>query len=105
MGCMGAEDPSTTRNRSSPARCAVMSSQMRLAIAIPQAFADGAFEPAGLRAYLARAEALGFDSAWTSEAIFGRMPFLDAVDILSYAAAITERMRLGCAVMLPTLRS
>jgi probable F420-dependent oxidoreductase len=82
-----------------------MSSQIRLAVAIPQVFADGAFEPAAFRAYLARAEALGFDSAWTSEAVFGSMPFLDAVDLLSYAAAITERMRLGCAVMLPTLRS
>ena len=40
---------------------------MRFAISIPQFVADGAFDPAGLRAYLARAEALGFDSAWTME--------------------------------------
>src|SRR5947208_5955622 len=83
----------------------VMSSDMRLAVAIPQTFADAAFDPAALRSYLARAEALGFDSAWTSETIFSSMPFLDSVDMLTYAAAVTERIRVGCAVMLTSLRS
>jgi len=41
---------------------------MRFAIAIPQFVADGTFDPAALRAYLARAEALGFECAWTQEA-------------------------------------
>jgi probable F420-dependent oxidoreductase len=82
-----------------------MSSQLRLAIAVPQTFADGAFDPEALGAYLARAEALGFDSAWTSETVFSSMPFLDSVDMLTYAAALTRRMRLGCAVMLTGLRS
>ena len=82
-----------------------MSSPLRLAIAVPQTFADGTFDPAGFRAYLARAEALGFDSAWTGEAVLGSQPFLDAVQMLTYAAAVTERMRLGCAVMLIGLHS
>jgi hypothetical protein len=33
----------------------------------------GRFDPAGLRTYLARAEALGFDSAWTQEQVLGTM--------------------------------
>jgi len=78
---------------------------MRLAISIPQTFAGGTFDPAGFRAYLARAEALGFESAWTQEAILGSMPTLDPVDVLTYAAAVTERLRLGCAVLLTALRS
>jgi probable F420-dependent oxidoreductase len=82
-----------------------MSRQMRLAISIPQTCADGAFDPAGLRAYLARAEALGFESAWTQESILGSMPTLDPVDMLTYAAACTERLRLGCSVLLTALRS
>src|SRR2546430_12458819 len=82
-----------------------MSSQTRLAIAVPQTFADGPFDPAALGAYLARAESLGFDSAWTSEAVLSSMPFFDSVDILTYAAPLTERMPLGCAVMLAALRS
>src|SRR5438105_6831990 len=83
----------------------LMSSPIRLAVAIPQNVADGAFDPAALRAYLGRAEALGFHSAWTGEGVLGSMPWLDAAELLTYAAAVTERLRLGCAVMLTALRS
>jgi probable F420-dependent oxidoreductase len=82
-----------------------MSSPLRLAIAVPQTYADGTFDPAGFRAYLGRAETLGFDSAWTGETVFGSIPFLDAVHMLTYAAAVTERLRLGCAVLLTALHS
>jgi hypothetical protein len=34
---------------------------MRFAISIPQAVADGSFDPTGMHAYLAQAEELGFD--------------------------------------------
>jgi probable F420-dependent oxidoreductase len=78
---------------------------VKLAIAIPQTFPDGAFDPASFRAYLRRAEELGFESAWTQEQILGAMPSLDPVDMLTYAAACTERLRLGCAVLLTALRS
>jgi hypothetical protein len=47
---------------------------MRFAISIPQLVADGGFDPAALRTYLARAEALGFDSAWTMEQAWGPCP-------------------------------
>jgi alkanesulfonate monooxygenase SsuD/methylene tetrahydromethanopterin reductase-like flavin-dependent oxidoreductase (luciferase family) len=49
---------------------------MRFAISIPQFVPDGEFDPARFRAYMARAEALGFESAWTSEQILGSMPNL-----------------------------
>ena len=44
---------------------------MKFAIAIPQFYADGEFDPAAFRAYLARAEELGFESAWTQESTLG----------------------------------
>src|SRR5215470_500443 len=44
---------------------------MRFAIAIPQFYADGEFDPSAFRAYLTRAEELGFDSAWTQESVLG----------------------------------
>ncbi|HLW48311.1 MAG TPA: LLM class flavin-dependent oxidoreductase [bacterium] len=78
---------------------------MRFAIAIPQFVADGTFDPAGLRAYLARAETLGFDSAWTQEHVLGSMPVLSPIETMTYAAACTERLRLGCAVFVSTLHS
>ena len=78
---------------------------MRFAISIPQQVADGAFDPSAMRAYLARAEELGFASAWAQEHIFGAAPVLGPVETLTYAAARTERMRLGCAVFITTLYS
>ncbi len=78
---------------------------MRFGISIPQLVADGTFDPAGLRRYLARAEELGFDSAWTGEQVIGSMPHLDPITTLTYAAACTERIRLGCAAFISTLHN
>jgi alkanesulfonate monooxygenase SsuD/methylene tetrahydromethanopterin reductase-like flavin-dependent oxidoreductase (luciferase family) len=78
---------------------------MRFAISIPQFVSDGEFDPAGFRAYMARAEALGFESAWTLEQPLGMMPFFSPLQTMSYAAACTERIRLGCAVFVTPLHS
>ena len=78
---------------------------MRFAISIPQFRSDGEFDPGRFRAYMARAEALGFESAWTLESPIGSMPFLSPLQILSYAAACTDRIRLGCAVFVTPLHS
>jgi probable F420-dependent oxidoreductase len=78
---------------------------IRFAISIPQSYADGAFDPAAFRGHLARAEALGFDSAWTSEQVLGTAPLLGPIETMTYAAACTERLRLGCAVLVSPLRN
>jgi probable F420-dependent oxidoreductase len=79
---------------------------LRFAIAIPQFVADGAFDPAGFRAFLARAEALGFASAWTQEQVLGAgTPVLDPIVAMTYAAACTERLRLGCAVFVTPIHN
>jgi probable F420-dependent oxidoreductase len=78
---------------------------VRFAISIPQHIADGEFDPAAMRGYLARAEELGFASAWTQEQVLGTIPNLGPVETLTYAAACTERMRLGCAVFITSLHS
>src|SRR6266446_3453408 len=78
---------------------------MRFAISIPQFVSDGEFDPAGFRAYMARAEELGFESAWTLEQPLGMMPFLSPLQTMSYAAACTERIRLGCVVFVTPLHS
>jgi len=54
---------------------------------------------------MARAEALGFDSAWTQEQVLGSMPHLGPIETMTYAAACTERLRLGCAVFVLPLHS
>ncbi|MQA10806.1 MAG: LLM class flavin-dependent oxidoreductase [Pseudonocardiaceae bacterium] len=78
---------------------------MRFGISIPQFVADGEFNPSAFSAYLARAEALGFDSAWTQEQVLGTMPHLGPIETMTYAAACTQRLRLGCAVLVTTLHS
>lgn len=78
---------------------------MKFAIAIPQFVEDGAFSPAAFRDYLRRAEELGFDSAWAQEGLFGAHPQFGPLEAMTYAAACTERLRLGCAVLVTTLHS
>src|SRR4029450_4721790 len=78
---------------------------MRFAISIPQFVRDGEFDPSRFRAYMAQAEALGFASAWTSEQNIGSMPTLSPLETMTYAAACTERIRLGCAVFVTPLHS
>jgi probable F420-dependent oxidoreductase len=72
---------------------------------VPQFVADGTFEPAALRSHLVRAEELGFESAWTQEQVLGSMPSLGPIELMTYAAACTERLRLGCAVFVTPLHS
>ncbi|MBO0769982.1 MAG: LLM class flavin-dependent oxidoreductase [Actinobacteria bacterium] len=78
---------------------------MRFAIAIPQFYSDGQFDPAAFRAYFARAEELGFDSAWAQESVLGSSSVLGPVEAMTYAAACTQRLRLGCVVFVSTLYS
>jgi probable F420-dependent oxidoreductase len=98
---------------------------MRFAISLPQRFADGTFDPARLRDYLTRAEALGFHSAWTQEVVLGSaptlaplglkggaqtielgsIPTLAPLELMTFAAACTTRLRLGCAVFVSPLHN
>ena len=75
---------------------------MSFAIAIPQFDYDG-FDGAGLRAFLARAEELGFEGGWLLEQIIGPAPLLAPLELLAYCAACTERLRLGVAVLVTSL--
>lgn len=98
---------------------------MHFAISIPQRVPDGTFDPAKLRNYLTRAESLGFHSAWTQEVVlgsapalaplelrsgtqkieFGSVPTLAPLELMTFAAACTTRLRLGCAVFVSPLHN
>ena len=78
---------------------------MRFAISIPQYVDENGFDPAAFRAHLSRAEELGFESAWTQEQVLGSARTLAPRELLSYAAACTERLRLGCAVFVTPLHN
>jgi probable F420-dependent oxidoreductase len=74
-------------------------------VAIPQGAPGGAFDPVATRRFLQRAEALGFDGAWTHELVLGASPNLGPLELLGFAAACTERMRLGCSVLVASVHS
>ena len=81
-----------------------MTSRIDLAVSIPQTFPGRPVDPGFIRRYLERAEALGFHSAWVVEQVIGAIPSLEPVELLTYAAAVTTRIRLGSAVLLTALR-
>jgi alkanesulfonate monooxygenase SsuD/methylene tetrahydromethanopterin reductase-like flavin-dependent oxidoreductase (luciferase family) len=75
---------------------------VKFSISIPQR-ADNGFDAEGTRSYLARAEELGFEGGWTLEQIVGPAPSLAPLELLSWAAAHTTRLRLGVAVLISSL--
>jgi probable F420-dependent oxidoreductase len=79
--------------------------RMRFAISIPQFYGDGEFDPAEFRNYFAGVEQLGYESAWAQENVLSSSAQLSPLEAMTYAAACTERMRLGCVVFVSTLHS
>src|SRR5690242_18509248 len=75
---------------------------MDFSISIPQRAAGG-FDAEGTSSYLERAEELGFEGGWTLEQIVGPAPSLAPLQLLSWAAACTTRLRLGVAVLITSL--
>src|SRR3984957_760017 len=79
---------------------------MRFAISIPQYAPDSRFDDRALRAYRDRVEELGrFESAWVQEQVIGAAGSVAPLQMLTYAAACTEQLRLGCAVFVLPLHN
>ena len=79
---------------------------VRFAISIPQQARDSHFDADAFRAQLRRVEELGlFESAWVLEQVLGAASSLAPLQTLAYAAACTERVRLGCAVFVLPLHN
>ena len=74
---------------------------VRFSVGLPQNLTSE--DPRILSAYAIRAEALGFEGLWTLDSALGgptgHTPLLDGIHLLSHAAAVTERPRLGVAVI------
>jgi alkanesulfonate monooxygenase SsuD/methylene tetrahydromethanopterin reductase-like flavin-dependent oxidoreductase (luciferase family) len=79
-----------------------MSAPLTFGLGLPQ-IAGPESGIADLRSLAPRAEALGFDALWVAE--MTRAPALDPLGVLAHAAALTQRVRLGVAVLLTPLRA
>ncbi len=73
--------------------------RIKVGIALPQAFVPGPVDMGEICRFVARAEALGFESLWTQEAFLGAGPGFEPLHLLSYVAALTSRARLGVSVI------
>jgi probable F420-dependent oxidoreductase len=86
--------------------------RLGVGIAIPQAMPDA---PLGaelaarhldqVRAVARRAEEVGFEGGWVAEQIVGTRRRIEPVVLLSYVAAVTSRLRLGCSVFILPYRA
>ena len=74
-------------------------------IEIPQVFFDGPADMEHIRKFVTEAETLGYDSLWLQERIIGDFVMLEPVTLLSYVAAITNKLKLGTSVILLPLRN
>ncbi|NQW18770.1 MAG: LLM class flavin-dependent oxidoreductase [Chloroflexi bacterium] len=72
---------------------------MKAGFAIPQVFPDGPVDLEEIRTIALKAESLGFDDLWTQEQVVGSSCSLEPLSLLSYLAAITDRIRLGVSVL------
>src|SRR5262249_14676678 len=58
-----------------------------------------------IREFALGAEQLGYEDIWLTESILGARPVLDPVTLLTYAAAVTQRIRLGVSVIILNQRN
>jgi alkanesulfonate monooxygenase SsuD/methylene tetrahydromethanopterin reductase-like flavin-dependent oxidoreductase (luciferase family) len=65
--------------------------------------ASHGFDAEGTRRYLERAEELGFEGGWTLEGTVTEAPLIAPLELLSWAASCTTRLRLGVAVLITSL--
>ena len=62
-------------------------------------------DPVGVRDLARRIETAGFDSIWAGDHISFHIPIMESLTLLSYIAAVTERVRLCTGVYLVPLRN
>ena len=74
-------------------------------ISIPQTFEQSVVDVELIRKFVARAEALGYDSLWVQEQMISDAAILEPVALLTYVAALTTRVRVGTAVLLTVVRN
>jgi probable F420-dependent oxidoreductase len=64
-----------------------------------------AIDMAAVRQVATRAEALGFRDLWVTENTLDHVFCFDPVVVLTYAAAVTSKIRLGCSVVVLQIHS
>src|SRR5438105_5191518 len=82
-----------------------MASNARVGILVPGSFAGTPPTLSEFTAFFQRADDLGLHSLWVIDRIFHTVNVLDPMTLLTCAAAVTSRVRLGTSVLLFALRN
>src|SRR5580692_12957278 len=78
--------------------------KIALGVALPHRSPDP-IDTATVREVAQRAEALGFRDLWVTENTLDHVTCFDPVVVLTYAAAVTSRIRLGASVVVLAIHS
>ena len=81
-----------------------MEKTVSIGIHVPSVSTSGLEDGQTYAAFFRDVEAHGFDAIWVEDRIFHPAPMADALMLLSWAAANTQRVTLGTAVMVLNLR-
>jgi alkanesulfonate monooxygenase len=82
-----------------------MATTAKIGLMIPGSYAGAMPPPSAFSAFFRSAEELGFDALWVIDRIFHDLNILDPLTLLTHAAAVTSRVRLGTAVLLFAFRN
>ena len=74
-------------------------------MAIPQSDGNAPVQVPFLQQFLRKTETLGYDSVWVQEQIISDAPILEPVTLMTYAAALTSKVRIGSSVLLTVIRN
>ena len=77
-----------------------MPTSAKVGILVPGYYAGRPPELKEFVRFFQRAEELGFDSLWVTDRVFHAINILDPMTLLTCAASVTSRIRLGTAVIL-----
>jgi probable F420-dependent oxidoreductase len=80
-------------------------SGLRLGIGLPQVFPGAKVDTDLICRFAQRAESLGYDDLWLTDSVLGGQGVLEPVTLLTYAAALTQRIRLGVSVIILNYRN
>ncbi len=82
-----------------------MATNAKLGVLVPGGFGGTPPTLAEFSAFFRRAEELDYDSLWVIDRIFHPNSIIDPIALLTCAATVTQRVRLGTAVLLFVLRN
>ena len=82
-----------------------MPTDVKLGILVPGMFGGTPPTLGEFSSFFSRAEELGYDSLWVIDRVFHPVNIIDPMALLTVAATVTERVRLGTAVLLFVLRN